>query len=84
MNNTNVNWVEFKGQIYREDHKPAPFTSIEGKHYPDYHDGLVSVAYSEGDRALIAAAPTMFYYLQMLAEGGDDKAHAIIKKITGL
>jgi len=38
----------------------------------------------EANARLIAAAPTMFSYLQMLALGGDDKSHAIIKKITGL
>lgn len=32
---------------------------------------------------LIAAAPTMFDYLTLLASRGNDEAHEIIKKITG-
>ena len=32
---------------------------------------------------LIAAAPTMFDYLTLLALRGDNEAHEIIKKITG-
>ncbi len=31
---------------------------------------------------LIAAAPTMYDYLTLLASGGDDKAHEIISQIS--
>ena len=37
----------------------------------------------EANARLIAAAPTMFDYLTMLAFRGDNEAHEIISKITG-
>ena len=38
---------------------------------------------SDANARLIAAAPTMFDYLTLLASRGNDEAHEIIKKITG-
>ena len=38
---------------------------------------------AQANASLIAAAPTMFDYLTLLASRGNDEAHEIIKKITG-
>ena len=43
-----------------------------------YTDGA-----DDANARLIAAAPTMFDYLTLLALRGDNEAHEIIKKITG-
>lgn len=76
-NNLDAPWVVFKGQIYRADHKPAPFTSTDGKHYPDYHDGLVALAYTDEDKRAIAALPRMLKALEwaqrIVASRGPDK-----------
>ena len=76
-------------------HTPGPW-DVEPKgsrHFVDGADGL-TVAYLdragvreraeiEANARLIAAAPTMFDYLTLLASRGNDEAHEIIKKITG-
>ena len=76
-------------------HTPGPW-DVEPKgsrHFVDGADGL-TVAYLdragvrerqeiEPNACLIAAAPTMFDYLTLLASRGNDEAHEIIKKITG-
>ncbi len=36
----------------------------------------------DANARLIAAAPTMYDYLTLLASGGDDKAHEIISQIS--
>ncbi len=46
-------------------------------------EGVPSRDNSRNNARLIAAAPLMYKYLTVLAEGGDNKAHGIIKKITG-
>ena len=79
----------------RPAHTPGPW-DVEPKgsrHFVDGADGL-TVAYLdragvrerseiEANARLIAAAPTMFDYLTLLALRGDNEAHEIIKKITG-
>ena len=76
-------------------HTPGPW-DVEPKgsrHFVDGPDGL-TVAYLdragvreraeiEANARLIAAAPTMFDYLTLLASRGNDEAHEIIKKVTG-
>ena len=76
-------------------HTPGPW-DVEPKgsrHFVDGADGL-TVAYLdragvreraeiEANALLIAAAPTMFDYLTLLASRGNDEAHEIIEKITG-
>lgn len=76
-------------------HTPGPW-DVEPKgsrHFVDGADGL-TVAYLdragvreraeiEANARLIAAAPTMFDYLTLLALRGDNEAHEIIKKIAG-
>ena len=47
--------------------------------HPDYLPRAEQIA----NARLIAAAPTMFDYLTLLASRGNDEAHEIIKKITG-
>lgn len=41
-----------------------------------------SIARTNADCNLIAAAPTMYEYLKVLAESGDNRAHEIIEEIA--
>ena len=43
----------------------------------------MSAQHTLDEARLIAAAPTMFDYLTLLASRGNDEAHEIIKKIIG-
>jgi hypothetical protein len=61
-------WVVFNGHVYRSDHKPAPFTSKEGVHYPRYHDGLVALVYEPQQLGLIGAAPELLAALRDVLE----------------
>ena len=70
----------------KTQHTPGPWT-VDNQ-YIHGPDGIRFLAVA-GDGAgqanarLIAAAPTMFDYLTLLALRGDNEAHEIIKKITG-
>ena len=54
----------------------APICTFNGLAYRDDSE-------TRANARLIAAAPTMFDYLTLLASRGNDEAHEIIKKITG-
>lgn len=58
--------VAFRGNIYRADHRPAPFTDKEGVYHADFHDGLVAIVYSPQHLGVMAAAPDMMEALRLL------------------
>ena len=68
-------------------HTPGPWTIHPHRDDADsceIHDTIGSFASCiPANARLIAAAPTMFDYLALLASRGNDEAHEIIKKITG-
>ena len=53
------------------------WVEVWSKNWPDGEDA------QEANANLIAAAPTMYKYLTLLASRGDNKADEIIKEITG-
>lgn len=71
--NLDVPWVVFQGAIYRADHKLAPFTH-DGKHHPDYHDGLVALAYTDEDKRAIAALPELIAALESILVNPSDES----------
>ena len=68
-------------------HTPGPWRTEPAPHRSHWILGATSVALTtepnEANARLIAAAPTMFDYLTLLALRGDNEAHEIIKKIAG-
>ena len=78
----------------RPAHTPGPWVRrsdsphfVRAEHPTDGWQPVATVYHFNGEleanSRLIAAAPTMFDYLTLLASRGNDEAHEIIKKITG-
>ena len=66
---------------YSIEHEDETLRSIVARNWE--HELCEEHGNSLPNARLMAAAPTMFDYLTLLALRGDNEAHEIIKKITG-
>lgn len=66
---------------YSIEHQDETLRSIVARNWE--HELCEEHGNSLPNARLIAAAPTMFDYLTLLALRGDNEAHEIISKITG-
>jgi hypothetical protein len=57
-------WQVIDGAVYDAESQSAPFTNLEGVHYPDFRTGLVALVYDKSRIHQIAAAPELLAALK--------------------